>query len=748
MEISAWDSFVSQLITTYKLQKCLPRKFCSELDFIKRLAAQPKLCESLRSWLLALPDVRPQGELKSNQYRERGNEIFKSKQSNHLALEVYSKAIFEAPAGTEALALAHANRAILLIRFGRYREAFQDCQLALASGYPEQNRSKVLLRQAECAQHLQDALAIRQTVNGFVALSSQRSLSRLEQEKLHSLQAMLEQRNDKASYEGSGSSAEDEIPLPRLKEVTRTKVGRYMVTEDNIQTDGLISREKAVSFVPVYGVHHRTTIPAFDCQQCARVNVIPFPCYTCGRACYCSTNCREKHEPVHRYECYGYRKHLWYLIGIAHLGIRSFLDGTSTIVSAVNCETKDATNLFQELLDGTQHEDNRFLEYGRVFRLVTNFDRMEPEDVLQYALTGLMLAIYLENCTDFFTTGPLHSILPKDQLLLFTGALIIRHIGQLICNGHAISELQATLPSVASCLEEDGFRLKPGLLHRYYSSERVFTAIFPRISMFNHSCDPNIRNCFEGSTLTVYATRPIRTGGEIFNCYGPNYKLMPASERSMCLRRQYCFDCSCDRCAAGNDTPYEECYLVRCPASSCAAHFSLEMDCKLCSDGGFKCPACGHTIDCSWFQTIMDITETNSDYTNDLFRTCAKAYEKGEKLLVGNNQNKSLLLRLIIDRFLPTAAMDAACLVRLKTMARELVSIQGYLFGRMTPEYIVAWFYLADLLALEHCISDGSVATDGGLRKMLADFRKSLEIIGADNRAIILHYLDSYVKLA
>ncbi|XP_035778252.1 SET and MYND domain-containing protein 4-like [Anopheles albimanus] len=742
---SKWDSFVAHLIATNKLQKCLPRKFCSELDLIKRLSGHPKLRGSLRSWLLALPDVRPHGEQKSNQYRERGNEIFKSKQNNHLALEVYSKAIFEAPAGTEALALAHANRAILLIRFGRYREAFQDCQLALASGYPEQNRSKVLLRQAECVQHLNDAFAIRQTVYGFMALSSTRTLSRLEQEKLHSLQAMLEKRNDDPSHEDNATSAEDESPLPRLKEVTGAKVGRYMVTEDDIEADGLITREKAVSFVPVYGVHHRTTIPTFDCQQCARVNVIPFPCSTCGRACYCSTSCRDKHKPVHRYECFGYRKHLWYLIGIAHLGIRSFLDGTSTIASGVNDNAKDAANLFHELVDGTQEEDNRFGEYGRVFRLVTNFDRMEPEDLLQYALTGLMLVVYLENCTDFFVTSALHSILPKEERLLFTGALIIRHIGQLICNGHAISELQATLPSVANCLEEDGFRLKPGLLHLYYSSERVFTAIFPRISMFNHSCDPNIRNCFEGSSLTVYATRPIRAGSEIFNCYGPNYKLMPASERSMCLRRQYCFDCGCDRCASGNDTPIEECYLVRCPASGCTAHFSVEMDSK--RNGSLKCPACGHTIDCAWFQTIMDITETNSDSTEGLFRTCAKAYEKGEKLLVGNNQNKSFLLRLIVDRFLPDAAMDAQCLVRLKTMARELVSIQAHLFGRMSPEYIVAWFYLADLLALEHCVTGRSVAADDGIREMLADFRKSLDIIGTDNRAIILHYLESYVRL-
>lgn len=79
-------------------------------------------------------------------------------------------------------------------------------------------------------------------------------------------------------------------------------------------------------------------------------------------------------------------------------------------------------------------------------------------------------------------------------------------------------------------------------------SQRIFTAIFPRISMFNHSCNPNIRNRFNNSELMVYARRNIGDGDEIFNCYGPNDKLNPCKERQELLKQQYHFQCDCLSC--------------------------------------------------------------------------------------------------------------------------------------------------------------------------------------------------------
>lgn len=101
-------------------------------------------------------------------------------------------------------------------------------------------------------------------------------------------------------------------------------------------------------------------------------------------------------------------------------------------------------------------------------------------------------------------------------------------------------------------------------------SSRIFTAIFPKISMLNHSCDPNIRNCFDGAFLRIHATRDIEENEEIFNCYGPNYKLMSKMDRKIALKQQYCFDCNCPRCTS-NDQTYEKYYEYVCPNENCRA---------------------------------------------------------------------------------------------------------------------------------------------------------------------------------
>lgn len=114
--------------------------------------------------------------------------------------------------------------------------------------------------------------------------------------------------------------------------------------------------------------------------------MLSFSCSTCGRACYCSRSCREEHVPVHQYECPGYMKHLWYLIGIAHLGVRSFLDGfvgsMQKISNIVDC-TPDI--LFNKMLEISEAQRESY-QYGKVFRLVTNFDKMSLSDVIQYSL--------------------------------------------------------------------------------------------------------------------------------------------------------------------------------------------------------------------------------------------------------------------------------------------------------------------------------------------------------------------------
>lgn len=171
-----------------------------------------------------------------------------------------------------------------------------------------------------------------------------------------------------------------------------------------------------------------------------------------------------------------------------------------------------------------------------------------------------MLAIYLKECTTFFKDfletkeNRLKELLDSAGWDLLISALLFRHIGQLVSNGHAIVDFRQNIFSTDSIKlmlmknEANG-----GGLHLLLNSHRIFTGIFPRISMLNHSCEPNIRNSFDGKKLTIFAASDIPQNSEVFNCYGPHWKLMSYQERQDTLKMQYNFRCRCTKCLQLND---------------------------------------------------------------------------------------------------------------------------------------------------------------------------------------------------
>lgn len=108
-----------------------------------------------------------------------------------------------------------------------------------------------------------------------------------------------------------------------------------------------------------------------------------------------------------------------------------------------------------------------------------------------------MLTLYLSKHTSFFKDVDLEKCLiskfsddtfngncklsTEDDERLYVSSLLLKHILQLISNGHAITRVNTTADS-----EEDQFCTQ--------QQERIATAIYPSASIMNHSCDPNIIN--------------------------------------------------------------------------------------------------------------------------------------------------------------------------------------------------------------------------------------------------------------
>lgn len=120
-------------------------------------------------------------------------------------------------------------------------------------------------------------------------------------------------------------------------------------------------------------------------------------------------------------------------IGIAHLAFRNFIVGFADSIERLD----DVDTTIDQILSKLTGLMDANFRYGNVLRLVTNFDKMEADDCLRYALTAQMLAIYLDECTDFFTHLPekcRQIMSDKNAWKNYTATVLMRHMGQLVCH--------------------------------------------------------------------------------------------------------------------------------------------------------------------------------------------------------------------------------------------------------------------------------------------------------------------------
>ncbi|KAF7996660.1 hypothetical protein HCN44_002306 [Aphidius gifuensis] len=79
----------------------------------------------------------------NNEYKNSTNENYLSK-----SIKAYTKSIAYAPLGSSELSLAYANRSAALFKARLYQDCLLDIERALKSGYPDELKTKLFLRQA------------------------------------------------------------------------------------------------------------------------------------------------------------------------------------------------------------------------------------------------------------------------------------------------------------------------------------------------------------------------------------------------------------------------------------------------------------------------------------------------------------------------------------------------------------------------------------------------------------------------
>lgn len=553
-----WPQVLKQL--TEKVRKDnLPRQIAAEKSLeekVGRVLDNAAVRNRLLNWISRCSEVRyNKSGGTAGKLRDQGNAKFAA-HDNHGALKLYTESVICAPEVGPELSLAFGNRSAALFHMGQYQEANSDIKLALKHKYPKNLEYKLHQRQGQCliriglyTEALQSlekceaalAVGLKLTEDKKEAIIRDIAAVRTEAVTLKEAQDKQDNvcSNEKMKPYPVFSNPRLPYSNPKLSlETSNDRVrGRFVTTSADISTGEVLFSESPYSSV-LLSEHYSS-----HCHSCYTPLLSAISCRKCSQPRYCGEECREASWTLHhQWECSSLE--LLHGVGVGHLAVRTLL-----------VTGREKLEKIKKAVKAGMYEVSEGDEYSRVFNLQVHIDKLGEDELFQYVVTAGLLAIFIQKQTTFFTPKSPDQVIRNsvaggggkvdDSVVKYAGGLLLRHLAQLICNAHAITELVETGTDVKQV--------------------RVATAIYPSASMMNHSCKPAIINSFQGSRLVVRAVRDLKSGDEVSNCYGPHYRRHGYQERQEMLLSQYMFRCKCAACT----DPKERQFLAKFSATKC-----------------------------------------------------------------------------------------------------------------------------------------------------------------------------------
>lgn len=471
------------------------------------------------------------------------------------AHEEFSKCLRLAPKqDSNLVSLAYANRSAVLFQMTRYTDCLHDIKRAVSSNYPDALLHKILTRRMWCYMRLGNIDAVRETL-----ISCKQHLEVVpEQAKEKFKSSILEiesaLENNKVQPEHKKENMSLELPKLFMGENTNVKSmsslfelresldqGRHIVSRKDVAKGNAVFVEKpyAAILLPEYHLSH--------CHTCFAPAMNPVPCSGCRDAIFCNEECLTQSRSWHHYECQ--MLHILSSVGIAHLALRVLLVAGWDLCQEIASESPPQS-VIGVGSDGLYNGNTKKEKYRAVYHLMPHLTEVVPEDLIQYSVAALLLSKVLGDKTDFIVnaqnsmTALEKEEVSYDDACCRVAAIAMRHIAQLVSNAHAITMIMPQTKKDKSKVDQ-------------VNQKRIGSAIYPTASLMNHSCKPNIINSFIKDFLIIHTTLDIKTGDQIYNCYGPHFNRQTREERQQALKMQYFFTCKCVPCTDARDIERE-----------------------------------------------------------------------------------------------------------------------------------------------------------------------------------------------
>lgn len=177
-----------------------------------------------------------------------------------------------------------------------------------------------------------------------------------------------------------------------LFRLTDSKVGRYIVAAESIQCNEYIISEKSFSMVAIRD--ESSEIPTIHiCGHCCKsiIGGTLVSCSDCQNISYCSEDCLQTdYVHVHEFECAGFKKDLWYELGISHLALHIMLTGVRELFQRKESENSlwlSTPNGWNDMIKYSK-ETNGF-SYGDVLSLESYTEKINGPDTMRYILVNI-----------------------------------------------------------------------------------------------------------------------------------------------------------------------------------------------------------------------------------------------------------------------------------------------------------------------------------------------------------------------
>lgn len=548
----------------------------------------------------------------STEMRMMGNDEFKQKNYAE-AFDYFTQSILKAPAGSEELALAYANRSAVTKEEKKYDNCLKDIDLALSHGYPAKLKHKILERQGRCYYELGLYENAAESFEKAIFKLTKSGLKKQEMEtREKKLNALLERCQNKTNLAEKLSKGPNYTePIPEITNIKSEQFpcasdlfslehtpesGRYLVAKEDIKIGEVLVVEEP--YCSVVNSKYLTSHCHFCCQRAE----VPVPCIECSNVVYCSLKCQEASwNTYHSIEC-----PILPLVSeldsdIAHLALRMVIKATFKYLKEFKETHEDSNNEEEEdpcLIGFNENGVYDSHNYWAVYNLVNHtYDRKFPD-----LFRRTVMAVYLLKCLEKTKYFPSEEECSKSNRIEI-GGHILRHLQMLPCNAHEVTE----------------FLIEPGKLLTS-DSIGIGSAIYATLSLFNHSCDPNVVRHSYGDKCVVRAIHKIKKGEEIVDSYSIIYPTMDKEKRKSELRRQYYFQCECEACE--KDWPMYEELMNRPPSFKCdkcdMAIGCLEGEEEQSND----CENCGHSNHLA--KKVQNIISYESDF-NTVFNNALSA---------------------------------------------------------------------------------------------------------------------------